>query len=139
MDNQPTRISDKCLSLHSAKIRITNELFQFIQELHLNRSTIGTLNSFTWHSKQQAYSSKTMAEYINTRPDHEQTRDFSKYQLKRYPNQEPYLFKKCKKPPFSKMPKSELEIHHQLVQDLQFNSSKIRIENSPVGIPRKPL
>ncbi|CAL8310476.1 unnamed protein product [Boreogadus saida] len=35
------------------------------------------------------------------------------------------------------MPRSELEIHHQLVQDLQFNRSKIRIENSLVGIPRK--
>ena len=35
------------------------------------------------------------------------------------------------------MSRSELEIHHQLVQDLQFNSSKIRIENSLVGISRK--
>jgi hypothetical protein len=72
MDNQPTRISDKYLSLHSAKIRIINELFQFIQELHLNRSTISTLKI--------------------------------------------------------KMPRTELEIH-QLLQDLQFNRSKIRIEN----------
>jgi hypothetical protein len=63
-----------------------------------------------------------MAEYITTRPDQEQTRNFSKYQLKQYPNQETYLFKSAR--------------------SLFSQNDKIRIRNSPsigAGFAVQPL
>ena len=54
------------------------------------------MNSYKRCFAQPVYSFKIMANHIHTRPDYEQTRDSSKYQLKRYSNQEPYLFKSAR-------------------------------------------
>jgi hypothetical protein len=77
-----------------------------------------------------------MVEHINTRPDQQQTRNSSKYQLIRYPNQETYLFKSARSP-FSPDAKIGIRNPPRMERELQFNWSKQRIENSLVGIPRK--
>ena len=94
--NHSTRILNKNLSSHNTKIRIKDWQPLQIQVLQLNWLKISALNSLKRYPKQQAYSFKIMVEHTNTRPDHEQTRNFSEYQLKRYPNQKTYVFKSAR-------------------------------------------
>ena len=94
--NHSTRILNKNLSSNNTKIRIKDWHPPKVQVLQLYWLKISASNSLKRYPKQQAYSFKIMVEHTNTRPDHEQTRNFSEYQLKRYPNQETYLFKNAR-------------------------------------------
>ena len=94
--NHSTRILNKNLLSNNTKIGIKDWHPLQVQVLQLIWLKVSALNLFKRYPEPQAYSFKIMVEHTNTRPDHEQTRNFSEYQLKRYPNQKTYVFKSAR-------------------------------------------
>jgi hypothetical protein len=94
--NHSTRILNKNLLSNNTKIGIKDWHPLQVQVLQLIWLKVSALNLFKRYPEQQAYSFKIIVEHTNTRPDHEQTRNFSEYQLKRYPNQKTYVFKSAR-------------------------------------------